>query len=151
MKTNEAIRHLPRLVGLLFLYAGTYKMLWPGQATMALEIIGLSKGLAGFAVSVALMVEMYLGVLLLTGIDHRYALGVSIALMPVFTVYLFYLSTLAHPPSCGCVGLAGIFNSSRHEAVFGLLRNCVILWMLKLAFDADAMTAPKGLSPLPVS
>ena|SRR5437879_2751104 len=46
-----------------------------------------------------------------------------------------YLSTLAHPPSCGCLRLTGIFKSRKQEALFGLFRNCLILWSLKLAYD----------------
>jgi hypothetical protein len=34
--------------------------------------------------------------------------------------FLWYLSTLANPPSCGCLGLTGMFDSSRHDAVFGI-------------------------------
>lgn len=39
------------------------------------------------------------------------------------------------PPSCGCLGLTGIFKSRKQEALFGLFRNCLILWALKLAYD----------------
>jgi hypothetical protein len=28
-----------------------------------------------------------------------------------------------------------MFNSSKHEALFGIFRNCVILWALKLTMD----------------
>src|SRR5690242_2775782 len=141
MKPTHMTRHLPRLIGFLFLYAGVHKLFWPGQVTLALETIGFSNGLAGTVVALVLIAEIYLGTLLLTGIEARYAMGVSIALMLIFTGYMFYLSTMAHPPSCGCVGLTGIFNSSKHEAIFGLLRNCIILWLLKLSFDAQPCAA----------
>jgi len=39
------------------------------------------------------------------------------------------------PPSCGCLGLSAIFSSAKHEALFGLFRNVVILWALKLSYD----------------
>jgi hypothetical protein len=42
---------------------------------------------------------------------------------------------MASPPACGCLGLTGLFNSSRHEALFGVFRNCAILWILKLSYD----------------
>lgn len=149
MRLRRAIDYLPKLIGFLFLYAGVHKLFWPGQATMGLETIGFSKSLAAAAVILALIVELYLGTLLLAGIDLRYAMSASIALMLLFTGYMFYLSTLAHPPSCGCLGLTGIFNSSRHEAVFGLLRNCIILWLLKLAFDTQPRSETRWLSPRP--
>jgi hypothetical protein len=59
----------------------------------------------------------------------------STALVFVFTGYLFYRSTLAHPPSCGCLGLTGIFQNSRHEALLGLARNFLILWLIKWSYD----------------
>lgn len=136
MKQSKTSTYLPKIIGLVFLYAGVSKLFWPGTATLALETIGFSKGLAAASVIVALIAELYLGALLLAGIDWRFALGACIVLMLLFTGYMFYLSTLAHPPSCGCLGLTGIFNSSKHEAVFGLVRNCTILWMLKVAYDA---------------
>jgi len=56
-------------------------------------------------------------------------------LMFLFTGYLSYLCTLAHPPACGCLGLTGIFQNSRHEALLGLARNCAILWVIKWSYD----------------
>lgn len=150
MKPTHIRRHLPQLIGFLFLYAGVHKLFWPGQATLALETLGFSKGLAGATVALVLIAEIYLGTLLLTGIDSRYAMGASIALMLIFTGYMFYLSVIAHPPSCGCLGLTGIFNSSKHEAIFGLLRNCIILWLLKLSLGAQPDEA-KGIRLRPAS
>jgi hypothetical protein len=58
------------------------------------------------------------------------------------------LSMLANPPSCGCMGLTQLFKSNKHNAVFGLLRNCVILWLLKGAYDyyckSQTVLRPKG-------
>ena len=68
-------------------------------------------------------------------LDLRFALRLATGLMLVFTVYLWYLSTLAHPPACGCLGLTGIFKSSRQEAAFGVARNFLILCAIKLAYD----------------
>ena len=55
--------------------------------------------------------------------------------MLVFAGYLWYLSTLANPPSCGCLGLTGIFENSRNEALLGLARNFTILWAMKWSYD----------------
>ena len=42
---------------------------------------------------------------------------------------------MANPPSCGCWGQPGVFKSNKHEALFGVLRNCLILWALKWSHD----------------
>jgi Methylamine utilisation protein MauE len=129
------LKHAPKLIGYIFLFAGGYKLLLPGQATMALESLGLPYTLANTMVIGATILELYLAALLIRQIDLKYALVVSTALMLAFTVYMWYLSSLAHPPSCGCLGLTGIFKSRKQEALFGLFRNCVILWLLKLTYD----------------
>lgn len=123
------------LLGFLFLYTCGFKFFFPGEATTALETLGLPTGLAEPMVAAATAAEIYVGLLLIFGIDLRYTITFSIVMMSIFTAYLFYLSTLAHPPACGCTGLTGIFNSSRHAAIFGVGRNCLILWMLKIAHD----------------
>lgn len=140
-------KQLPRIIGLLLIYTGAFKLLLPGQATTALETLGLSKGIASAVVVWALIAELYLGTLLILSIDQRFAIAASIVLMLLFTGYMFYLSTLAHPPSCGCLGLTGIFKSSKHAALFGLLRNCAILWALKFAYDA--CDPSRAHAPLP--
>jgi hypothetical protein len=143
-------KHLPKIVGLLFLYAGVYKLIYPGEAATALETLGLSTSGSAAAVICALIAELYLGTVLLLSIDLRFAIGASIVLMFLFTIYMFYLSTLAHPPSCGCLGLTGIFKSSKQAAIFGLLRNTAILWSLKFAYEAfepgrEKASVSKGL------
>ena len=87
--------------------------------------------------------------LLLLRWDLKFALGVTTGLMLVFTVFLWYLSTLAHPPACGCLGLTGLFENSRAEALLGVARNCLILWALKWAYDAYYPKAPPVPQPRP--
>ncbi len=125
----------PALLGLLFLYSGIYKLIYPGQATMALVALDFKVGWANAAIVAVTIVELYLGSILLLKLDLAYGLGMATALMFAFTVFLWYLSRLAHPPSCGCMGLTGVFLSNRHNALFGIFRNVVILWLLKFAHD----------------
>jgi len=40
-----------------------------------------------------------------------------------------------------------MFNSSKHEALFGVFRNCVILWALKLSFDHHFKPEPAAAGP----
>jgi len=128
--------HIPRVLGALFVYAGIYKLLFPGEATTALESLGVRTWLVTSIVVSVLVAELYVGTLLLMNADLKFSLLFSTAIMFVFSGYLFYLSTLAHPPSCGCLGLSGIFKSSKQEAIWGLARNCIILWALKVAYES---------------
>lgn len=128
-------KHAPRLIGLILLYTGAFKLLHPGEATFALESLEISHLLADVAVISVTVLELYLGSLLAFKMDLKFSLGATMGLMFGFTVFLWYLSTLAHPPSCGCMGLTGMFNSTKHDALFGVFRNVVVLWVLKLAYD----------------
>src|SRR5436309_1396132 len=114
------LRYVPLVVGGLFEYAAVEKLLYPGEATLALYSLDVPLALAHVLVTAAIIVELYLGVLLIFRIDLKYSLSVSVVLMFLFTAYMWYLSTLANPPSCGCLGLTGIFKSSKHAALFGL-------------------------------
>ena len=149
MKTPTGTRlHLVilALVGLLFIYAGLYKLIYPGQATMALVALDFKPGWANAAIIVVTMGELYLGVLLLLKVDLRCGLWLATGLLFAFTVFLWYLSLLAHPPSCGCMGLTGLFLSNRHHALFGIFRNVVILWLLKFGYDYY-VKAPQAVPP----
>ncbi len=128
------LRITPRVVGLILLWAGAYKMLFPAQAVMGLEALELQRWFAESLVYCAIVFELYLGSLLFFKVDLRLAMRLAFGLMFVFTTYLFYLSTLANPPSCGCLGLTGIFKSNKHQALFDLARNVVILWALVLSY-----------------
>ncbi len=91
--------------------------------------------LATLAVIAVTITELYLAVILLLKMDVRYGLIVAMGVMFLFSIFLWYLTTIAHPPSCGCMGLTAVFKSNKHNALLGLFRNCVILWLLKLAYD----------------
>lgn len=126
----------PLLMGLLFLCSGLYKLVQPAEATLAVATLGATVHLASVAVAALTVLELYLGVILLLKLDLRYGLWVATALMFAFTAFLWYLSILAHPPSCGCMGLTHVFPSNRHNAVLGIFRNVIILWLLKFAYDS---------------
>lgn len=135
----------PTLIGVLFIYSGIYKLVSPGEATMALVSLELPEWLAIVTIAAATAVELYLGIILLFKVDLKYGLWMATGLIFAFTVFLWYLSTLANPPSCGCLGLTGLFKSNRADALFGVGRNVVILWLLKFAYDyyCKAPAAPK--------
>lgn len=98
-------RQMPYILGALFLYSGTSKVLWPGEATYALVSLDLPLWLSKVLVVAVTVFELYLGSILTLKIDLKYALLCSSVLLVVFTIFMWYLSTLADPPACGCMGL----------------------------------------------
>jgi hypothetical protein len=132
---HRFIGFIPRLVGLLFLFAAINKLAFPIQAISALEVLGIPYFWGDLMVLAVIVIELYLGVVLLWHLDLRWGLAASMTLMFLFAVFLCYLSTLASPPSCGCLGLNKVFSNAKHEAWFGLLRNCLILGALKFSYD----------------
>lgn len=128
------LKQIPTLIGILFVYSGILKLLHPAEAQYAIESLEVGHSLARGIITAVTIVELYLGVILIFKIDLRYAMIVATALVFAFAVFLFYLSTLAHPPKCGCLGLTRFFESNKAEALLGLFRNCVILWSLKLSY-----------------
>jgi hypothetical protein len=118
-------KYVPLLLGALFLYSGAYKLLSPGEATFALISLDLPHWLARWTIILATAVELYLGVILLARIDLKWGLAATSALMLAFTAFLWYLSTLAHPPTCGCMGLTWAFTSGKKGAVLGVARTAL--------------------------
>ncbi|SRR6266511_1222022 len=129
------VRFAPTFIGVLLIYAGIYKLAFPGEATYALEALSLKYDIANALIVIITVAELYLGRLLLLRIHLRFALTASTVLFFVFTCFLWYLATLAHPPGCGCLGFSTVFKSNKSNAVFGIMRNCLILWMLKAYYD----------------
>ena len=132
---NPVAKSVPALLGAIFVYAGIYELFHPGPATMALESLDVPYSWAKAIVALVIVLEFYLGCSLILRLSLRFAMLSATALMLVFTGYLWYLSTLANPPSCGCLGLTGVFENSRHEALLGLARNFLILWAIKWSYD----------------
>ncbi len=143
-------RYTPFLVGVLLIYAGVSKLIHPAQAVYALESLDIPQWIARASVGSLTVVEMYFGILSFIRSEVRYVLvGVGV-LMFGFTVFLWYLTTLANPPSCGCMGLTGMFSSNRQAAFWGLVRNCLILWCLKVSYDYHFHTLKNEAEAVPI-
>ena len=138
-------RLTPTIVGFIFLYAGIYKLITPVQAIAALTSIGFSTSISLALVCLITVIELHLGITLTTRLDLRFSLIAAITVLFTFSLFLFVLSTMANPPSCGCMGLGEIFRSSRHNAMFGLLRNCALMWLLSAGYSYYCRAAPPGL------
>jgi uncharacterized membrane protein YphA (DoxX/SURF4 family) len=143
---NSSRDHFPRLreffqrrihliFGVLFLVTGVLKIAHPAPATMGLESLEVPFRAANYVIIVVTVLEIYLGLLMVFQVNLRFAFSVAMCMMFVFLVYLWYLTTLAKPPSCGCLGLTGIFQSTKTEAFVGVFRNCLILWGLHWALQ----------------
>jgi hypothetical protein len=120
----------PYIVGGLLLYAGILKIVFPSQSVYALKALAVPTDLAKALVLTVTALELFLGSLLLSRCNLNFVLRSTLALFCGFTVFLWYLSTWAHGPSCGCLGLSDVFYSERANAVLGIVRNCAVMLML---------------------
>ena len=139
-------RFVPALLGLVFSYSGLFKLLHPGGATAALFALGFSLPAASATITAITAVELYLGLILLLKLDLRIGLLAASGILLAFSLFLGYLSTLAHPPSCGCMGMTALFKSNRHNALFGLLRNAALLWCAAWAYGYHFRAPAEGLA-----
>jgi hypothetical protein len=64
----------PTLIGSLFIYSGIYKLLFPGEATMALVSLDLHPTPAIVTIAAVTCFELYLGIILLFKLDLKYGL-----------------------------------------------------------------------------
>src|SRR5262249_28961551 len=114
----------------------------------ALVVVGLPYSAARILIIAVTIAELYLGTVLALRTDLKLAMMCATGLLLAYTAFLWYLSTLAHPPSCGCLGLTGLFKSNKQAAVLGLGRNCLLLWMLRASysyyFPAGRQNAPSA-------
>ena len=100
---NLLYRCTPCLLGLVFLFSGTYKILHPSSAILALRALDIPNPIGSGVILVVTLLELYLGILLIARVSLRYAIIASSSLLLGFSFFLFYLSLLAHPPACGCM------------------------------------------------
>jgi hypothetical protein len=135
----------PIVVGLLLLYAGLYKAIKPAEAVLAVRSLEISLRLAEVSVSAVTVAEIYIGTLLVFGISYRWAIGTSLCCFLGFTLFLWYLATLANPPTCGCPDLLGLFTSNRQKAVFGLIRNIIIMGLLLWSLPGGSLALQRKL------
>jgi uncharacterized membrane protein YphA (DoxX/SURF4 family) len=121
---------IPYVIGLVFLYAGTQKLFDPSHFIKSFQILKVSDQLAFDLATFVTAVELYAAAMLLC--FERKNTGCFVAMLSLicFTVFLLYLSTLAHPPECGCGPLLEFFKSSRQNALAGIVRNLALIGLL---------------------
>ncbi len=118
----------------VFALAAVLKALFPAEAVLGLEGLQISRPMAEAIVFVITAFEAQISLNLIAYPISRTAVLSAAILLVFLNLYLGYLITLANPPSCGCLGMIGLFKSSRHAALFGIVRNTLLIFALALHF-----------------
>ncbi len=129
------LKSCPLVIGVLLVIAGIAKLFSPGVAIYGLEAVGVPEALATPGVVGLTVIELYLGIVLLLGWSTRIYLPAVIVMFLGFTAYLWYLSTLASPPGCGCLGLSEVFSSTKDQALFGMIRNTFLIGYMSASYS----------------
>ena len=117
---------IPRLCGLVFLYAGVMKG-WDGTKTHRVFAFDHVPQPMIVPLTHAVWVgEVVLGLVLLIGIAKRRAIVAAILVLFVYSLQLAYLIAAQNPPDCACVTLAERFASAKLALMLGLVRNALM-------------------------
>ena len=121
---------IPRVVGLVFLWAGVQKLTDPSRIIRVLEFDGLTQtiGSLRFAVIGAYAVaigEVTLGALLCIGLWKRRVAMAAIIVLLVFSVQLAYL-IVSQYPDCACITIWEKYRDARHNMTMGMIRNALM-------------------------
>jgi hypothetical protein len=123
----KLVRAIPVAVGLLVVLAGFAKAAKPDGLNTALLQDGVSPLWVSSLALLVIQVEVLLGTAMTCRVGETFTVRAAIFLFTVFTVQLGYFATFKEPPSCGCLGAIQLFESARAEAVFGIVRNTIIV------------------------
>ncbi len=100
---------------------------WPGGGGLP-EIVRYP-GVAMLA-TLIITFEAVLGAMMLMPRYHRIGLIMTLASLSVFCVALSLMYLMPEPPSCGCLGGAGVSSSdARMDIVVGFVRNISLMIM----------------------
>lgn len=125
---------IPRIVGLVFIWAGVQKAIDPSKIIRVLEFDGLPHVLAVAGAHVVWVGELLLGLLLCAGLWPRRVMTASIVVLLVFSVQLAYLIVAQNPPDdCGCVIIWEKYRDARLNMTIGLIRNALMAVALEWA------------------
>lgn len=118
---------IPRVVGLLFIWAGVQKAIDPGKIIRVLEFDGLPHLLAVAGTHLVWVGEVVIGLLLCAGLWPRRVMMATIIVLLVFSLQLTYLIVAQNPPAdCGCVTIWQKYNDARLNMTIGLIRNALM-------------------------
>lgn len=128
---------LRRAVGLVFLISGFSKSLHPETLQATAEFYHLDSQWLPIVTGLAVIIETFIGqalVLRPIGGIARYAA----TLLFIFSIHLSLILSSNNPPSCGCPGVAMVFQDSRSQAIFGIVRNATMMLVLVPSFSISA-------------
>lgn len=140
---------IPRVVGLMFLWAGMGKMWNPASTHRVFAFDGVPQPLIEPLTHIVWIAEVILALLLLSGIARRRAVMATIFVLLVYSLQLAYLIAANNPPEdCGCA-LMEKYGSAKQGMVLGLARNAVMAacleWVrLRMAGRALPLAAAGG-------
>lgn len=118
---------IPRVVGVIFLWAGIEKILDPTRTHRVFAFDGVPQPLIEPLTMLVWVGELILGLVLLIGIARRRAVMAGVLVLFVYSVQLAYLIAADNPPEdCGCVALLAKYASAKQAMVLGLVRNAVM-------------------------
>ncbi len=120
---NFFLSAIRMLLGLMFLYSGFFKVLDPVSFGRVISAYGLLPGpMVPYAALTVSMLEMVLGVLLLTGTWIRPAAAVSILLMLAFSAAISINLIRGNEFDCGCFELSR-FGINERISIWLVLRD----------------------------
>jgi hypothetical protein len=145
-RIRSLIGFAPQLVGILFVLSGLWKLFKPGELIESFASHNLPGYLSTPFVYILALIEIYVAYALFVARNKRIAVMMGIICLSVFTLYLGYLASMAHPPKCGCGRLMEIFMSNRKNAVFGILRNVTLIALLRayLSIEGSVTTSEEA-------
>ncbi|WFS62964.1 DoxX family protein [Pseudodesulfovibrio thermohalotolerans] len=114
------------ILGLLFVYAGTLKLMNPDGFAVTINIYGLvSWRMAGFLSYAIPIVEVLSGLALV--FDVRGALSLIVAQLLVFMGILIYALHIGLDADCGCFGTPKNTDNAPSGPLMALIRDCFML------------------------
>lgn len=124
------LRIFPRLLGLMFLYAGVIKLFDTEKLRVVLAWDGFPVEMT-FPMTYAIIgFEIILGLALVILRPRRWLLAVTAAVMVVYSGQLLVLAMSENAPDCGCMELMQAIeqrNQDRRDNIVGLIRNGLVL------------------------
>ncbi len=124
---EKIIKLVPTIIGACFVLAGLLKAYDASELNRLLLFDHFPARWVTPIVWFIIQGEIILGCTLVFRIATRLAVALAIGVLVVFAGQLAYLLAYSNPPACGCLGNLEIFKSTRAEALFGLVRNGVML------------------------
>jgi hypothetical protein len=131
----------PRAIGALLSFTAIQKSLDGSGVARVLEFDRLPQVLVEPVVSAVIVVEAFLGVILMLKPRVRGALDATTCLLALYTIQLAYLALFREAPGCACLAAWEAYKSARVQNLLGIGRNVCLV--LPLAWVRWQLTSPR--------